>query len=68
MNKALRGVSPHRPWSTAPKRPTIWLDAREAHPRVRRVVVSEVPEPYTIAGIEVLPYPAFFERLPRWLR
>lgn len=40
----------------------------DAHPRVRRVVVAEVPEPYRLDGVEVLPYPLFFARLPRWLR
>jgi predicted AAA+ superfamily ATPase len=40
----------------------------DAHPRVRRVVVAEVPEPYRLGGVEVLPYGAFFDRLPRWLR
>lgn len=40
----------------------------DAHPRVRRVVVAEVPEPYRLDGVEVLPYALFFARLPRWLR
>jgi predicted AAA+ superfamily ATPase len=37
----------------------------QAHPRVRRVVVSEVPEPYRLADVDVLPYRTFFQRLPR---
>jgi hypothetical protein len=40
----------------------------DAHPRVRRVVVAEAKEPYRLGGIEVLPYGAFFDRLPRRLR
>ena len=40
----------------------------EAHPRVRRVVVSEVPEPYRLGSIDVMPYRMFLERLPRLLR
>lgn len=40
----------------------------EAHPRVPRVVVAEVPNEYSLAGVAVLPYAVFFERLARWLR
>jgi predicted AAA+ superfamily ATPase len=39
----------------------------EAHPRVRRVVAAEVPEPYRLGSVDVLPYRAFLERLPRLL-
>jgi predicted AAA+ superfamily ATPase len=40
----------------------------EAHPRVRRVVVSEVPEPYRLGSIDVMPYRMFLERLKHLLR
>jgi predicted AAA+ superfamily ATPase len=40
----------------------------EAHPRVRRVVVAEVPEPYRLGSVDVMPYRMFFEQLPRLLR
>lgn len=40
----------------------------DAHPRVRRVVVAEVPEEYELAKVTILPYRTFFDRLPRWLR
>jgi predicted AAA+ superfamily ATPase len=40
----------------------------EVHPRVRRVVVAEVPEAYRFGGVDVLPYRLFLERLPRLLR
>lgn len=39
----------------------------ERHPDVRRVVVAEVPEPYALGEVDVVPYRRFFERLPRWL-
>lgn len=40
----------------------------EAHPRVRRVVVAEVPEAYRLGSVDVMPYRVFLERLPRLLR
>ena len=40
----------------------------EAHPRVRRIVVAEVAEEYRLGSVDILPYRAFFDRLPRLLR
>jgi hypothetical protein len=40
----------------------------EAHPRVRRIVVAEVPEPYRLGSVDVMPYRMFLDRLPRLLR
>jgi predicted AAA+ superfamily ATPase len=40
----------------------------EAHPRVRRVVVAEVPEPYRLGSVEVMPYRMFLDRLKHLLR
>jgi predicted AAA+ superfamily ATPase len=40
----------------------------EAHPTVRRVVVAEVPQPYRLGAVDVLPYRWFLERLPRLIR
>ena len=40
----------------------------EVHPRVRRVVVAEVPEEYELDGVAILPYRTFFQRLPSLLR
>lgn len=40
----------------------------QAHPRVPRVVVAEVPNEYALGDVAVLPYPVFFERLRHWLR
>ena len=40
----------------------------QAHPRVRRLVVAEVAEPYRLGEVDVLPYRSFFDRLPRMIR
>ena len=35
---------------------------------VRRIVVAEVPEPYRLGAVDVLPFRSFLERLPRLVR
>lgn len=40
----------------------------DAHPRVRRVVVAEVPEPYRLGDVDILPYRVFLDQLPRLVR
>jgi predicted AAA+ superfamily ATPase len=39
----------------------------EAHPGTPRVIVATAPEPFTVDGVEVLPWRRFFESLGRWL-
>lgn len=39
----------------------------EAHPKVPRIVVANVPEPFDLAGAEVLPWKLFLERFARHL-
>lgn len=40
----------------------------EAHPRIRRLVVADVPEPYRLGEVDVLPYGIFLGRLPTLIR
>jgi predicted AAA+ superfamily ATPase len=40
----------------------------DAHPGVRRVVVAEVPEPYRLGDVDILPYRVFLDQLPRLVR
>lgn len=39
----------------------------EAHPRVQRIVVSRMPEEYSLGDVAVLPYRRFLERIGDWL-
>lgn len=38
-----------------------------AHPKVPRLVVSQVPEEYRLEDVAVLPYRSFLDRLDEWL-
>jgi predicted AAA+ superfamily ATPase len=40
----------------------------EAHPNVKRVVVADVPEPYRLGTVDVLPFRQFFARLRPMIR
>jgi uncharacterized protein len=39
----------------------------DAHPGVPRLVVTASGEEHRLGDLQVVPFPAFFERLPRWL-
>ena len=41
---------------------------RQVHPEVPLTVVSTAPEPFTLDGVDILPWRQFFERLPELLR